>query len=175
MCSLAPLSDSASRRSHRPTSWGQDFYKIDLRGGYNRFRVAEAGISKTAFRTRYGSYEYTVMLFGLTNTPSTFQLTMNEVFRSLLDKCVIVYLDDILVYSTSQEQHLTDLEAVFTLCHHHQLIITGSECEFLKEELEFLGHVISTEGVKIDPKKIDTIRNWELPTNVKELQIFMGS
>ncbi|GJP52992.1 hypothetical protein CLOM_g12142 [Closterium sp. NIES-68] len=107
-----------------------------------------------------------VMPFGLANAPSTFKLTMNEVFRSLLDKCAILYLDDILVYSTSREQHLTDLEAVFTLCDQHRLIIKGSKCEFLKEELEFLGHVISTEGVKNYQKKIDTIRNWEPPTNV---------
>ncbi|GJP71859.1 hypothetical protein CLOP_g2654 [Closterium sp. NIES-67] len=150
------------------------FSKIDLRGGYHQILVAEADIPRTAFRTRYGSYEYRVMPFGLTNAPSTFQLTMNEVFRSLLDKCVIVYLNDIMVYSISREYNLTDLEAVFTLCNQDQLITKGSKCEFLKEELEFLGHVISIEGLKIDPKKNDNIRNWEPPTNVKELQSFMG-
>ncbi|GJP56149.1 hypothetical protein CLOM_g15199 [Closterium sp. NIES-68] len=91
------------------------FSKIDLRGGYHQIRVNEADYSKTAFRTWYGSYEYIVMPFGLTNTPSRFQLTMNELFRPLMDKCVIVYLDAILVYSTTQEQHLKDLEAVFSL------------------------------------------------------------
>ncbi|GJP50152.1 hypothetical protein CLOM_g9289 [Closterium sp. NIES-68] len=99
---------------------------------------------------------------------------MNEVFRLLLDKCVIVYLDYILVYSNSREQHLKDLEAVFTLCDQHRFITKGSNFAFLKEELDFLNHFISTEGVKIDPKKIDTICNWEPPTNVKELQSFMG-
>ncbi|GJP33153.1 hypothetical protein CLOM_g17718 [Closterium sp. NIES-68] len=98
------------------------FSKIDLRGGYHQIRVNEADCYKTAFRTRYGSYEYTVMPFGLTNAPSTFQLTMNEVFRPLLDKCVIVYLDDILIYSTTREQHLKDLEAVFSLLQQHRLI-----------------------------------------------------
>ncbi|GJP36235.1 hypothetical protein CLOM_g20766, partial [Closterium sp. NIES-68] len=148
-----PLPDSASRRSHRPTSRGYVFSKIDLQGGYHQIRVAEADIPKTVFPTHYRSYEYTVMQFGLTNAPSTFQLTMNEVFRSLLDKCVFVFQDDILVYSTSREQHLKDLEAVFTLYDQHGLITNGSKCEFLKEELEFLGHVISTRGVRIDPKK----------------------
>ncbi|GJP45107.1 hypothetical protein CLOM_g4498, partial [Closterium sp. NIES-68] len=93
------------------------FSKIDLRGGYHQLRVHEADCYKMAFRTQYGSYEYTVMPFGLTNAPSTFQLTMNEVFRPLLDKCIIVYLDDILVYITTREQHLKDLEANGPFCH----------------------------------------------------------
>ncbi|GJP51861.1 hypothetical protein CLOM_g10990 [Closterium sp. NIES-68] len=100
------------------------FSKIDLRGGYHQIRVFADDCHKTAFRTRYGSYEYTVMPFGLTNAPSTFQLTMNGVFRDLLDKCVIIYLDDILIYSKTREQHLQDLEAVFSTVAaastHHQ-------------------------------------------------------
>ncbi|GJP80568.1 hypothetical protein CLOP_g10771 [Closterium sp. NIES-67] len=116
------------------------FSKIDLRGGYHQIRFAEADIPKTVFRTHYGSYKYTVMPFELTNATSTFQLTMNEVFRSLLDKCVIVYLNDLLVYSTSRDQHLKDLDAVFTLCDQHRLINKGSKCELLKEKLDFLGH-----------------------------------
>ncbi|GJP48492.1 hypothetical protein CLOM_g7778 [Closterium sp. NIES-68] len=115
------------------------FLKIDLRGGYHQIRVFADDCHKTAFRTRYGSYEYTVMPFGLTNVPSTFQLTMNGVFRDLLDKCVIVYLDDILIYSKTQEQHLKDLEHVFQRLQENRLITKGSKCEFLKSELEFLG------------------------------------
>ncbi|GJP56686.1 hypothetical protein CLOM_g15741 [Closterium sp. NIES-68] len=150
------------------------FSKIDLRGGYHQIRVAAEDCHKTAFRTRYGSYEYLVMPFGLTNAPSTFQMTMNGVFRELLDKCVIIYLDDILIYSRSREQHLKDLDAVFTLLHKNRLITKGSKCDFLKQELEFLGHVVSTEGVKIDPRKIKTIQEWKPPTNLKELQSFLG-
>ncbi|GJP42041.1 hypothetical protein CLOM_g1638 [Closterium sp. NIES-68] len=150
------------------------FSKIDLRGGYHQIRVAAEGCHKTAFRTRYGSYEYLVMPFGLTNAPSTFQMTMNGIFWELLDKCVIIYLDDILIYSRSREQHLKDLDAVFTLLHKNRLITKGSKCDFLKQELEFLGHVVSTEGVKIDPKKIKTIQEWKPPTNLKELQSFLG-
>ncbi|GJP41369.1 hypothetical protein CLOM_g1041 [Closterium sp. NIES-68] len=145
------------------------FSKIDLRGGYHQIGVADDDCHKTAFRTRYGSYEYLVMPFGLTNAPSTFQITMNDIFRELLDKCVIIYLDDILIYSRSREQHLRDLDAVFTLVHKNRLITKGSKCDFLKQELEFLGHVVSTEGVKIDPKKIKTIQEWKPPTNIKEL------
>ncbi|GJP43588.1 hypothetical protein CLOM_g3032 [Closterium sp. NIES-68] len=150
------------------------FSKIDLRGGYHQIRVFTDDCHKTAFRTRYGSYEYKVMPFGLTNAPSTFQLTMNGVFRDLLNKCVIMYLDDILIYSKTREQHLKDLEAVFQLLQQHQLITKGSKCEFLKQEMEFLGHVISTEGIRIDPKKLWAIQEWKPPTNLQQPQSFLG-
>ncbi|GJP56485.1 hypothetical protein CLOM_g15552 [Closterium sp. NIES-68] len=150
------------------------FSKIDLRGGYHQIRVFADDCHKTAFRTRYGSYEYTVMPFGLMNAPSTFQLTMNGVFRDLLDKCVIIYLDDILIYSKTREQHLKDLEAVFQRLQQNRLITKGSKCEFLKQELEFLGHVISTEGIRIDPKKLRAIQEWQPPTNLQQLQSFLG-
>ncbi|GJP78483.1 hypothetical protein CLOP_g8777 [Closterium sp. NIES-67] len=136
---------------------------------------SEANIPKTAYRTRYGSYEYTVLLFGLTNAPSTFQLTMNEVFCSLLEKCIIVYLNDTLVFNTSREQHLKDLEAVFTLSDQHRLITKGSKCEFLKEELEFMGHVISIKGVKIDPKKSTLFATGSRLTMSRSCRVFWDS
>ncbi|GJP66737.1 hypothetical protein CLOP_g23646 [Closterium sp. NIES-67] len=150
------------------------FSKLDLRGGYHQIRVFADDCHKTAFRTRYGSYEYTVMPFGLTNASSTFQLTMNGVFRDLLDKCVIIYLDDILIYSKTREQHLKDLEVFFQRLQRHRLITKGSKCEFLKQEMEFLGHVISTEGIRIDPKKLRAIQEWKPPTNLQQLQSFLG-
>ncbi|GJP54452.1 hypothetical protein CLOM_g13540 [Closterium sp. NIES-68] len=153
---------------------GHYFSKIDLRGSYHQIRVFADDCHKTAFRTRYESYEYTVMPFGLTNAPSTFQITMNGVFRDLLDKCVIIYLDDILIYSKTREQHLKDLDAVFQRLQQHRLITKGSKCEFLKQELEFLGHVISTEGIRIDPKKLGAIQEWKPPTNLQQLQSFLG-
>ncbi|CAI7777653.1 unnamed protein product, partial [Closterium sp. NIES-53] len=114
------------------------------------------------------------MPFGLTNAPATFQMTMNEAFRSLLDKCVIIYLDDILVYIRDKQQHLEDLEAVFTVLDKHRLLTKGSKCEFFQDRLEFLGHVISEAGVEIDPKKLDTVKAWHPPTNITELQSFLG-
>ncbi|GJP80561.1 hypothetical protein CLOP_g10764 [Closterium sp. NIES-67] len=99
---------------------------------------------------------------------------MNNIFWQLMDKCVIVYLDDILVYSTTRGQHLKDLEAVFSLLQQNRLITKGSNCEFLQHELEFLGHLISIDGVKIDPKKIATIQDWKPPANLHELQSFLG-
>ncbi|CAI7731243.1 unnamed protein product [Closterium sp. NIES-53] len=127
-----------------------------------------------AFRTRYGSFEYTVMPFGLTCAPATFQMTMNEAFRPLLDKCVIIYLDDILVYSRDKQQHLADLEVVFKVLDEHRLLTKGSKCEFFHDRLECLGHVISEDGVEIDPKKVDTVKVWHPPTNITELQSILG-
>ncbi|CAI7880692.1 unnamed protein product [Closterium sp. NIES-53] len=150
------------------------FSKIDLRGGYHQIRVEPSDCAKTAFRTRYGSFQYTVMPFGLTNAPATFQMTMNEAFRPLLDKCVIIYLDDILVYSRDKQQHLADLEAVFTVLDKHRLLTKDSKCEFFQDRLEFLGHVISEAGVEIDSKKLDTVKAWHPPTNITELQCFLG-
>ncbi|CAI7821814.1 unnamed protein product [Closterium sp. NIES-54] len=114
------------------------------------------------------------MPFGMTNAPSTFQLTMNGVFRDMLDKKVIVYLDDILVYSKTKEEHFKDLEEVFRRLQQNRLITKGSKCEFLKPELEFLGHVVSGDGIKIDPRKVDAIAKWNPPTNITELQSFLG-
>ncbi|CAI7798635.1 unnamed protein product [Closterium sp. NIES-53] len=146
------------------------FSKIDLRDGYHQIRVFADDCHKTAFRTRYGSYEFTVMPFGLTNAPSTFQLTMNRIFRDLQDRCVIVYFDDILIFSKTWEHHLRDLDAVFKRLQENQLITKGSKCEFFKQELEFLGHVVSRDGIKIDPAKIKTIQEWKSSTNITELQ-----
>ncbi|CAI7880900.1 unnamed protein product, partial [Closterium sp. NIES-54] len=125
-------------------------------------------------RARPGSFEYTVLPFGLTNAPVTFQMTMNEAFRPLLDKCVIVYLDDILIYSTEEAQHLQDIEAVFKMLSENRLLTKASKCAFLQDRLEFLGHVISADGVEIDPKNIATIQAWHAPTNLTELQSFLG-
>ncbi|CAI7797293.1 unnamed protein product [Closterium sp. NIES-54] len=150
------------------------FSKIDLRGGYHEIRVEPSDCAKMSFWTRYESFEYTVMPFGLTNAPATFQMTMNEAFRPLLDKCVIVYLDDILVHCRDKQQHLANLEAVFTVLDKHRLLTKGSKCEFFQDKLEFLGHVISEAGVEIDPKKLDTARAWNPPTNITELQSFLG-
>ncbi|CAI7765060.1 unnamed protein product [Closterium sp. NIES-53] len=140
----------------------QVFSKIDLRGGYHQVRVNPPDCPKT------------VIPFGLTNTPATFQMTMNEAFRPLLDKCVIVYLNDILIYSPNRAQHLHDIEAVFKIPSENHLLTKASNCEFLQDKLEFLGHIISIEGMEIDPKKIATIQASHEPTNLTELQSFLG-
>ncbi|GJP69722.1 hypothetical protein CLOP_g722 [Closterium sp. NIES-67] len=150
------------------------FSKLDLRSGYWQIRKADNSIHKTAFRTRYGSYEYLVMPFGLTNAPATFQAEMNHILRPLLDECVVVYLDDILIYSRDMKQHVEHLRRVFEILRRERFYVKLSKREFALEKVQFLGHMVSAQGVHVDPKKIEAVRTWKTPKNVKELQQFLG-
>ncbi|GJP69600.1 hypothetical protein CLOP_g592 [Closterium sp. NIES-67] len=150
------------------------FSKLDLRSGYWQIRMADNSIHKTAFRTQYGSYEYLVMLFGLTNAPATFQAEMNHILRPLLDDCVVVYLDDILIYSRDMKQHVEHLRRVFEILRRERFYVKLSKREFALEKVQFLGHLVSAQGVHVDPKKIEAVRTWKTPENVKELQQFLG-
>ncbi|CAI7855576.1 unnamed protein product [Closterium sp. NIES-54] len=150
------------------------FSKLDLRSGYWQIRMADNSIHKTAFRTRYGSYEYLVMPFGLTNAPATFQAEMNHILRPLLDECVVVYLDDILIYSRDMKQHVEHLRRVFEILRQEKFYVKLSKSEFALKKVQFLGHMVSAQGVHVDPKKIEAVRTWKTPENVKELQQFLG-
>ncbi|KAH9705011.1 Endonuclease [Citrus sinensis] len=150
------------------------FSKIDLRSGYHQLRIKEADVPKTAFRTRYGHYEFLVMPFGLTNAPAAFMDLMNRVFHPYLDRFVIVFIDDILVYSRSQEDHEEHLRTVLQTLRQKQLYAKFSKCEFWLDKVVFLGHVISAEGIYVDPQKIEAVVNWERPTNVTEVRSFLG-
>ena len=150
------------------------FSKIDLRSGYHQLKVAEQDIPKTAFRTRYGHYEFLVMPFGLTNAPAAFMALMNRVFQSYLDQFVIVFIDDILVYSKTAEEHEQHLRIVLQTLREKQLYAKFSKCEFWLDQVVFLGHVISSRGIEVDPKKIEAVLKWEAPTNVSEIRSFLG-
>ncbi|CAI7929473.1 unnamed protein product, partial [Closterium sp. NIES-54] len=150
------------------------FSKLDLRSGYWQIRMADNSIHKTAFRTRYGSYDYLVMPFGLTNAPATFQAEMNHILRPLLDECVVVYLDDILIYSRDMKQHIEHLRRVFEILRREKFYVKLSKSDFALKKLHFLGHMVSAQGVHVDPKKIEAVRTWKTPENVKELQKFLG-
>ena len=150
------------------------FSKIDLRSGYHQLKIAESDVSKTAFRTRYGHYEFLVMPFGLTNAPAAFMDLMNRVFQPYLDKFVIVFIDDILVYSASEEDHAQHLKVVLNILREKQLYAKYSKCEFWLHEVSFLGHVVSGEGISADPKKVEAIIKWEQPKNVAEVRSFLG-
>ena len=150
------------------------FSKIDLRSGYHQVRVAEEDIPKTAFRTRYGHYEFLVMPFGLTNAPATFMALMNNIFHPYLDKFILVYLDDILVYSKDMEEHTKHLRLVFQLLREHRLFAKMKKCEFGKTSVEYLGHEISEKGIEVEKEKVKAIMNWKEPTCVKDVQSFLG-
>ena len=150
------------------------YSKIDLRSGYHQLRVQESDVPKTAFRTRYGHYEFLVMPFGLTNAPAAFMDLMNRVFQPYLDRFVIVFIDDILVYSGGSEEHSEHLRIVLQTLRERQLYAKLSKCQFWLDKVAFLGHVISAEGVSVDPQKIEAVVNWKPPKNVLEVRSFLG-
>ncbi|GJR82508.1 putative reverse transcriptase domain-containing protein [Tanacetum coccineum] len=154
---------------------GSNIYsKIDLRSGYHQLRVREQDISKTAFRTRYGHYEFQVMPFGLTNAPAVFMDLMNRVCKPYLDKFVIVFIDDILIYSKDEKEHEEHLKAILELLKKEQLYAKFSKCEFWIPKVQFLGHVIDSRGIHVDPAKIESIKDWASPKTPTEIRQFLG-
>ncbi|GJU69537.1 putative reverse transcriptase domain-containing protein [Tanacetum coccineum] len=154
---------------------GSSIYsKIDLRSGYHQLRVREQDIPKTAFRTRYGHYEFQVMPFGLTNAPAVFMDLMNRVCKPYLDKFVIVFIDDILIYSKDEREHEEHLKAILELLKKEKLYAKFSKCEFWIPKVQFLGHVIDSRGIHVDPAKIESIKDWASPKTPTEIRQFLG-
>jgi hypothetical protein len=150
------------------------FSKIDLRSGYHQIKIRASDIPKTAFSTRYGLYEYLVMSFGLTNAPAYFMYLMNYVFMPELDKFVVVFIDDILVYSKNEEEHADHLHVLLQRLREHRLYAKLSKCDFWLKEIKFLGHTISQAGIAIDPDKVQEVMNWKPPTTVHQIRSFLG-
>jgi hypothetical protein len=150
------------------------FSKIDLRSGYHQIKIHDEDIPKTAFSTRYGLYEYPVMSFGLTNAPAHFMYLMNSVFMPKLDKFLMVVINGILVYSKSTEDHEEHLRVMLQRLRDHQLYAKFSKCEFWISEVPFLGHVISSEGIVVDPSKVRDVLDWEPPKSVHQVRSFLG-
>ncbi|WVZ89427.1 hypothetical protein U9M48_035838 [Paspalum notatum var. saurae] len=150
------------------------FSKIDLRSGYYQIKIREEDIPKTAFSTRYGLYEYLVMSFGLTNAPAFFMYMMNSVFMNELDKFVVVFIDDILIYSKNEKEHEEHLRVVLTRLREHKLYAKFSKCAFWLKEVGFLGHILSEKGVAVDPSKVKDVLNWKQPETVTEIRSFLG-
>ena len=155
-------------------SKGKVFSKIDLRSGYHQIKIHPEDVPKTAFSTRYGLYEYLVMSFGLTNAPAHFMYLMNLVFMPELVKFMVVFIDDILVYSHNEEEHAEHLRVVLTHLREHQLYAKFSKCRFWLKKLPFLGHVLSEEGISVDPAKVQEVLDWKVPTSVHEVRSFLG-
>jgi hypothetical protein len=150
------------------------FSKIDLQSGYHQLKFRECDIPKTAFVSRYGLYEYTMMSFGLTNAPSYFMYMMNKVFMEYLDKFVLVFIDDILVYSRSKEEHEEHLCLALQKLRENRLYAKLIKCEFWMKQVAFLGHVISKGGISVDTSKVQDVLSWNVPTSVGDIQTFLG-
>jgi hypothetical protein len=150
------------------------FSKFDLRSGYHQLKIWECDIPKTAFILRYGLYEYMVMSFGLTNAPAYFMYLMNKVFMEYLNKFVVVFIDDILVYSRSEEEHEEHLCIALQKFLENRLHTKLSKCEFWMKQVAFIGHVISKGGISMDLSKVQDVLSWNVPTSVGDIRSFLG-
>ncbi|GJY88871.1 putative reverse transcriptase domain-containing protein [Tanacetum coccineum] len=150
------------------------YSKINLRSGYHQLRVRNEDIPKTAFRTRYGHYEFQVMPFGLTNAPVVFMDLMNHVCKPYLDKFVIVFIDDILIYSRNKEEHANHLRIILELPKKEKLYAKFSKCDFWIHIVQFFGHLIDSQGLHVDPTNIEAVKNWASPTTPTEIRQFLG-
>nr|GFB55966.1 putative reverse transcriptase domain-containing protein [Tanacetum cinerariifolium] len=150
------------------------YSKIDLRSGYHQLRVREEDIPKTAFRTRYGHFEFQVMPFGLTNAPAVFMDLMNQVCKPYVDKFVIVFIDDILIYSRDKKEHEEHLKAILELLKKEELYTKFSKCKFWIPKVQFLGHVIDNQVIHVDPTKIESVKDWASPKSPTDIRKFLG-
>jgi hypothetical protein len=150
------------------------FTTLDMRGAYNLIRMKEGDEWKTAFRTRYGLYEYLVMPFGLTNAPASCQRMINDQLHEYLDIFVVAYLDDILIFSRTETEHIEHVRKVLKKLREARLLLKPEKCEFHKDELPFLGYIIGRNGIRMDPAKVEAVVNWPAPTTVREVQSFLG-
>ena len=150
------------------------FSKIDLRSGYHQIKIRTEAIPKMAFSTRYDLYEYLVMSFGLINAPAFFMYLMTSVFMPELEKFMVVFIDDLLIYSEMVEEHEEHLRVVLSRLREHKLYAKFSKCEFWLKTVPFLGHVLSEDGISVDPSKVQEVMDWKAPTLVHEVRTFLG-
>jgi hypothetical protein len=150
------------------------FSKIDLKSRYHQLKIRASNIPKISFITRYGLYEYIVMSFGLTNALTYFMYLMNKVFMEYLDKFVVVFIDNILIFSKNEEEHDKHLCLVFQKLRDNQLYAKLNKCEFWLKEVAFVGHIISEGGISVDPSKVKDVLSWNTPQNVSNIRIFLG-
>ena len=150
------------------------FSKMDLRLGYHQIKIQNEDVPMTDFTTRYGLYKFTVMSFGLNNAPATFLRLKNSIIMEYLDKFVVVYLDDILIYSKNEEEHAEHLRLVLMKLREHRLYAKFSKCEFWLPEVVYLGHVISAKGVAVNPERVQAVLDWTPPESLSKLEVFLA-
>jgi hypothetical protein len=150
------------------------FSKIDLRSGYHQIKIWASDVPKTTFSTRYGLYKFLVMSFGLTNAPAYFMYLMNSTFMNELDKFVVVFIDDILIYSKNKAEHTKHLRIILQCLRDHKLYAKFSKCEFWLDSVKFLGHTISEDGISVDPSKVQEVMDWKPPKSVHQIRSFLG-
>ena len=150
------------------------FTKIDLRSGYYQIRMHPDSVQKTAFRTRYGHFEFLVLPFGLTNAPATFMHLMHQIFREQLDQFIVIFLDDILIYSKKLQDHIDHVRRTLQILREHRLYAKVSKCAFFRHEVEYLGHVVTAAGIHPDQKKVQAVRDWKIPETVHDIRSFLG-
>jgi hypothetical protein len=150
------------------------FSKIDLCSGYHQIKIRPCDIPKTTFSTRFGLYEFLVISFGLTNAPAYFMYLMNSVFMMELDKFVVVFIDDIFIYSKNEKEHAKHLQIVLQRLRDHKLYAKFSKCELCLNSVKFLGHTISKDGISVDPSKVQEVMDWKAPKSVHQIRSFLG-
>jgi hypothetical protein len=150
------------------------FSKLDMASGFHQIRMAEKDELNTAFKTHHGHFQFRVMPFGLTNAPATFQCLMNAIFQQHMRRFVLIFMDDILVYSPTLESHVDHLEEVFSILQQHQLYAKKSKCSFATNQISYLGHIISDKGVATDPEKTASMIKWPVPSSHTKVRGFLG-
>ena len=150
------------------------FSKIDLRLGYHQVQINDEDIFKTTFRTCYGHYEFVVIPFGLTNVPATFMCLMNNILSNYLDKFLVFFIEDILIYSKNEQEHKEHLKIVLQVLREQQLYAKFSKCDFFKDKIQYLEHIMSKYGISVNPDKVKAIMEWSVPKNVSDIRSFMG-